>query len=142
MDWDNIEKLLEKYFDAETTVDEEMLLKKYFSQPDIPDHLKQYTPLFVYLKTANNEQAQKSVQLPKRNWKNWLSVAAGLLLFFSVFNMLEKQKREKEQALAAYNETVRALDMIASNLNKGNQAIYELKTFSKTKNKIFNPVNK
>ena len=48
MDYKYIDQLLERYWAAETTLEEEEILKAFFSQMDIPAELEQYRPLFVY----------------------------------------------------------------------------------------------
>ena len=54
MDYKYIEQLLDRYFRAETTQQEEQILKSFFAQgaEDMPQELKQYVPLFDVL----NEQ--------------------------------------------------------------------------------------
>lgn len=47
-----IEELLERYFDAKTSQEEEALLRTFFKQKDIPLHLQHYAPLFVYQNQA------------------------------------------------------------------------------------------
>ena len=47
MDYKYIEQLLERYWQGETTLQEEAILRAFFCQPDIPDHLRKYQPLFV-----------------------------------------------------------------------------------------------
>lgn len=56
MDYKYIEQLLERYWEAATTPQEEMILRAFFSQNDLPEHLAQYQPLFVYEQTAATEQ--------------------------------------------------------------------------------------
>ena len=46
MDYKYIEQLLERYWEGETTLQEEAILRTFFSQPDMPDHLRKYQPLF------------------------------------------------------------------------------------------------
>lgn len=46
MDYKYIEQLLERYWQAETTLQEESILRTFFSQPDIPEKLRKYQPLF------------------------------------------------------------------------------------------------
>ncbi len=43
-----IEQLLQRYWDAETTVDEERQLRQFFNGNDVPQHLIRYKDLFVY----------------------------------------------------------------------------------------------
>ena len=48
MDYKYIEQLLERYWAAETTLEEEGILRAFFSQKDIPAELEQYRALFAY----------------------------------------------------------------------------------------------
>ena len=56
MDYKYIEQLLERYWEATTTPQEETILRTFFSQDVLPEHLAQYQPLFVYEQTAATEQ--------------------------------------------------------------------------------------
>ena len=51
MDYKYINQLLERYWAAETTLEEEEILRTFFSQADIPAELETYRPLFVYEQT-------------------------------------------------------------------------------------------
>lgn len=48
MDYKYIEQLLQRYWLCETTLEEEQILRSFFSQTDIPAELQQYAPLFQY----------------------------------------------------------------------------------------------
>ena len=54
MDYKYIEQLLERYWECETTPQEERILKAFFSQEQVPAQLQRYKSLFVY----EQEQAQ------------------------------------------------------------------------------------
>ncbi|NLV53660.1 MAG: hypothetical protein GXY64_10435 [Bacteroidales bacterium] len=56
MDYKYIEQLLESYFDCRTTLQEEQILRSFFSQEDVPGHLAQYADLFTYEISAKEEQ--------------------------------------------------------------------------------------
>ncbi len=47
MDYKYIEQLLERYFRAETSLEEEEMLRTFFRQGDIPAELQQWRALFV-----------------------------------------------------------------------------------------------
>ena len=47
MDYKYIEQLLERYWQGETTLQEEGILRTFFSQPDIPEDLRKYRELFT-----------------------------------------------------------------------------------------------
>jgi hypothetical protein len=47
MDYKYIEQLLERYWDAETSMEEERILRAFFSQETVPAHLQHLRPLFT-----------------------------------------------------------------------------------------------
>lgn len=51
MDYKYINQLLERYWRCETTLEEEQILRSFFSQIDVPEELKKYRPLFIYEQT-------------------------------------------------------------------------------------------
>ncbi len=55
MDYKYIEQLLESYFACTTTLQEEQILRSFFSQEDVPGHLAQYTDLFNYEASAKED---------------------------------------------------------------------------------------
>lgn len=133
----NLEKLLEKYLAAETSIAEENELKIYFSGNDVAPHLAAYREMFGYFSASKNEQFTKTIQLKSRklNWK-WLSVAASAILLVSVYTGYQKNQQAKAEKI--YEETQYAFTLLSANLNKGTSAISELQEFETTTNKIFN----
>ncbi|WP_373837327.1 hypothetical protein [Bacteroides heparinolyticus] len=57
MDSKYIEQLLKRYWQCETSLEEEAQLRAFFSRSDVPAHLLRYKELFVY------EQLQQEVHL-------------------------------------------------------------------------------
>ncbi len=53
MDYKYIDQLLERYWRCETTLEEEQILRSFFSQTDVPEELRKYRPLFVYEQTES-----------------------------------------------------------------------------------------
>ena len=48
MDYKYIEQLLERYWECETTLQEEAILRAFFSQEEVPVELLKYKALFTY----------------------------------------------------------------------------------------------
>ncbi|RLK02490.1 hypothetical protein [Tenacibaculum discolor] len=156
MELANIEKLLNKYLDAETTLQEEQALQEYFTSSNVAPHLQEYSMMFGYFKQSKDETFTKTIQLKpektKKNWK-WLSVAASVVLLFSVFMGNEEYK--KYQQRKQFAQIKEALQLVSVNLNKGNDALYavsnnlkkgsdaieHLETYEETVNKVINTVN-
>ena len=59
MDYKDIEQLLERYWQCETSVEEEATLRDFFAKEEVPAHLLRYKNLFVY------QQVQQEVGLGK-----------------------------------------------------------------------------
>ncbi len=145
MELDNIEKLIEKYLEATTTVAEEKALKVYFAQDEVASHLEQYAPMFRYFSGAKEEQFTQQVALdqianaaPRRKKANykWLSVAAvGLLMFGLYFGNIET-KLEEEYTQEEIAQAQQALSLLSMNFNKGSQQLAHLKEFEKNTNKF------
>ncbi len=57
MDYKYIEQLLERYWECETSLQEEEILRSFFSQDNVPGSLLQYKALFTY------EQTQKQTEV-------------------------------------------------------------------------------
>ena len=146
MELDNIEKLLEKYLEATTTVAEEETLKQYFSQENVTTHLEQYAPMFQYFSKAKEERFTKQLPLgPKvvstrTSYFKWASVAAVVLLFGIYFgkSYQDQQELERQQVEYAYQETKKALSLLAENFSKGTEKVAYLNEFETTKQKIYN----
>ncbi|MGB0896518.1 MAG: hypothetical protein ACPGU9_09295 [Flavobacteriaceae bacterium] len=135
----NIDRLLEKYVEANTTIAEEQELQRYFSSSNVAPHLEDYKALFQYFSQAKNETTDVTVALkPKTNFLKWSSIAASVILILGVFtfNSIQTQK-EQEDALIAYYQTKEALQLISNQFNAGTTKINYLNTFETSKQQIF-----
>jgi len=156
---DNIEKLLEKYDNGETTLQEEQQLKHYFREETVPPHLNGYIAMFQYFSVTSEEQFTKDIPLKTKtnNLYKWISVAAVVAIMFGVYinqptSISSLEDLTPEQQLA-YNQTVeglqylgialnkgnekmKPLNLVASNFDEGTNKMAHLGEFSKTTNKI------
>jgi hypothetical protein len=142
MELANIEKLVEKYLDAETTLQEETTLRNYFKEGNVAPHLQEYAYMFNYFSVTKDETYTKTIQLePKKSKRSnlkWLSVAASVVLLFSVFIGKNKydehlQRKEAEKIFAQVNK---GFKLLSTNLQKGEQAVATLYTYENKVNKI------
>ena len=143
MELARIEQLVDKYLNAETTLDEETILSDYFTGDLVATHLEQYKALFVYFAESKSERFTKTIQLKtqKSNWK-WLSVAASVVLLFSVYGGYEyNQKQQMQEARLAFEHTQVAFQLLSRSLNKGTNAVMYLEKYETTANKIFKQPN-
>jgi hypothetical protein len=130
----NIEKLLEKYENGETTLNEEQQLKNYFSQETVAPHLEMYKPMFAYFLVNEKEQFTKDVPLKTKRVFNysWISVAAIAVLFIGFYfgSPFAQEPSQDEQQLA-FNQFKQAMQMVSSNFNKGTASIGYLENIGK-----------
>ena len=132
----NIEKLLEKYFEATTTAAEEKQLKEYFTQGNVAPHLEQYAPMFSYFSVAKEERYTRQVSLKTRRYiYQWISVAAVAVIALGVF--FGRDYQEQKEAEFAYMETRKALTLLAENLDRGTEKMAYLNEFEEAKQKIY-----
>lgn len=58
----DIEMLLNKYFEGETTCEEERELRHFFTGGLVPDHLQVYRPMFSYFETEHTKFSEPIVE--------------------------------------------------------------------------------
>lgn len=143
MEQNKIEELIEKYLEGNTNLQEENVLKTYFSSQEIPLHLNQYKAFFGYYNESKKETL-KEVFIPKKqNHKKWMGIAASLALGFIIVAYLYQYPTKKEELDTfdspeeAFVETHKALQMVANNMNYGMENVSYLEEYEKTKKIIF-----
>ncbi|WP_297765831.1 hypothetical protein [uncultured Muriicola sp.] len=136
MELDRIERLLEKYFEAQTTKAEEQVLRDYFTGDSVAEHLEQYSAMFSFFSSAKQERFTKQVPLKtSKAYYRWISVAAVAVLVFGIY--FGNQYQERREAEYAYLQTKKALGLLAQNLDRGTKKVAYLHEFEETKQKIY-----
>lgn len=137
-----IEILLDKYFEGETSLAEEARLKEFFCNDQIPEHLLKYKNIFSAFAALTSEKMKHFTPVIKANPKirqfYYLSaIAAGILLLIGliftfqteVFNHKKLFKPDHDQELA-FNQAKNALMMVSVGLNTGLNQVQHLKAFN------------
>ena len=140
MESKRIEQLLNKYLNAETTIQEETILSKYFTGPKIAPHLEEYRAQFLYYAQSKTEYSTKSIQLntKKKHWK-WISAVASIVLLISVYTgYLYDQSKQAEYA---FEHTQDAFQLLSKNLNRGTSAVMYLENYKTVTSKVFKELN-
>ena len=136
-----INKLVEKYLEGETSLQEESRLREYFSSGDVAPHLQEYIPLFAYFKVAKEENYTGTLLFDKGKKKvySWVAVAASVVLAAGLFFQQPNEVNEfgsYEDPELAMQKTKEALQMVSQYMNTGTEDLGYLKEFSKAANKI------
>jgi len=144
MDREEIKHLLERYYDGESTGDEERLLKEFFSQRDIPEDLYYEKEIFSYyiqsagipepssdfesrIISALDSVDRNALGLKRRRIYGIITgIAAGLLILTgSYFFFIHKQgpRDTFSDPGIAYAETMKILYNVSARLNEGTKAL-------------------
>ena len=115
MELNNIERLLEKYEEGQTTLQEEAQLKHYFTTETVAPHLEVYRSLFTYLVSDKQLSYQRPLTATQSssNKYRWFASAAVVTIMFSVFTTLMSRNEFIElssEEQYTYNETLKAFD--------------------------------
>ena len=145
MELNRIETILEKYFQGETSVSEEIELKNYFSSSNVAQHLEQYKPLFGYFSEAKEQEFKQTIPLQAKKLNvAWLSIAASVvvLLGISTFMYLHQPQEPNDLGTydspeAAFEATQKALSMLSKNVNVGIESVSYINEFQNSKELIF-----
>jgi hypothetical protein len=138
MELANIEKLVEKYLNAETTLQDEKTLRTYFKEAIVPTHLQEYAYLFSYFANTKDETFSQTIKLESKKSKKstvkWLSIAASILLLFGIF--IGEQAYKRHQAKKQFEQISKGLRLLSLNLKKGEVAVSSLYVYENTVKKI------
>lgn len=102
----DINKLLERFLDGETTLQEERRLYAYFSQDDVPEELKAYQEMFrAYAAVASKTERKPVVVRPL--WRRVAALAAAaclitaVLISYTLYINTESKEQKKEDVQLA-----------------------------------------
>ncbi len=154
-DYKKIETLIEKYFNAETSLEEELLIKSYYKntpQKEMPESLLVYTDMFGFF-----EAEKKYIESPKREYRSfyrsmlrWGTVAAAAILLIAFFLINPRnddsfrlvidgeQVNDSELAVTVANNRLEKVNSIMQQLDKANNT---LNSVAKVENAL-SPVKK
>ncbi len=141
MELKKIESLLEKYNEGETTLQEEILLRDYFTQQEsVPEEWVVYHQLFLYYAQAKKETLSSQNKQKSFSTKTLLLVAAGAALVFSlqlsgVFETSLAPINE-EAAKLAFQEFQNQMKTVSTHLNKGAEKAAYLDYWNTTTQKL------
>jgi hypothetical protein len=158
MNTTEIEKLIEKYFDGQTSLAEENRIKEFFSHEQIPPHLASYADLFRYFEETGKEEisnpdfdrellskinGSRIIFLnPERKRLYYItSMAAGILLLCGLIFTFRADifKNPGNQVLRdtysdpaiAYTQAKKTLLLVSLNFNSGLEKVQDFQTFQK-----------
>ena len=160
MDFKDIEQLLEKYWNCETSLEEEKQLREYFLREDIPAQWKEASELFRYFEhqkadrltgDAFDEEVIGKVQGHRPAGKgaslifNVGRIAAGLLVMVAATYFIRQEIRKSyppevadtySDPKLAFEETKKALMMISKGFGNAQKETRKISIFNEAERKI------
>jgi hypothetical protein len=160
MDSKRIEQLLEKYWNAETSLEEEQELHRLFQGRDVPENLKETAALFRYFaeersrslnenfdadvtKKIRQRQGTKTVSMT--NWFQMARVAAGVAVVVAAIYLIGHEVRKsspneitdtESDPKLAFEQTKKALMMISKNFHKAQSEASKINLLNEAEDKI------
>ena len=146
----NIDNLLDKYWNGETSLEEEAQLRDYFTSGDLDEDHKELRPLFAYFNNAaqlghNFEPDLSFTRKKGRTIRMFIpkiiTIAACLTLLFTisytwvvqsedtVYKNKYTELQDPEEALAI---TLDALGFVGHKIDKGTRELSHIKEIEKT----------
>jgi hypothetical protein len=133
-----INKLLEKYWEGETSIEEEQELKSLLSKSEGFEEEKLF---FGDLATVSNLTTDK-INVPNRiisGWQYWSKLAA-LLILFLIATTAVYRYQERKAKREAFLAVMEAFELINGNMQKGTSQLEVMEDFKhlNTSHEIFN----
>jgi hypothetical protein len=153
MDSKKIDELLKRYWNAESSLEEENELRQYFKSKQIPDHLKEAAALFLYFdsnkkKTISDVSFDAEVMNPGKVRSlviNAMRIAAGVaVLVLAIWFVREEVREDQPQAIVdtyedpkmAFEETKKALLMISKSFGTAEEQAKKINLFNEAQEEI------
>jgi hypothetical protein len=118
-----IEKLVQKYWEGETSIEEERLLRKYWAEhPGTAEH-EGFAEYLRSLERVKNISVPKQITFSARSyriqpWLKWTGMAAALLIGMFISVLWYNHYRAQQQLLAMHNELEADLMSMSKMLNE------------------------
>jgi hypothetical protein len=159
MDSRNIDELLRKYWECETTLEEEQLLREYFEGSQISEHHREAASLFRYfsmnkkksisdegfekqvLQVTHGTNSRKIIQLVY----NTMRIAAGVAVLMIAIYFVRKEIHKADPVAVedtyndpklAFEETKKALMMISKGFTKAENEAKKINLFNEAQEDI------
>jgi ABC-type enterochelin transport system substrate-binding protein len=159
MDSNRIEELLKRYWNCETSLEEEQQLREYFRGREIPEQLKETAALFQYFEhqkkqeladSAFDHDVLKKVNAPKKGKVvslayNAMRIAAGVAVLVTATYLVRNEIRQTtpqevvdtyDDPKLAFEETKKALMMISKSFGSAEDKAQNLKMFNEAQKQV------
>jgi len=155
-----IKKILERYYNGETSLEEENMLKEFFSRSALPEELIIHKAQFDFYesekhieilstdfdeKIISRIESQKITKLnfsSKPVWRFVAGLAAGLLIIFGSYFLINEQFRDNNtveltaEEQEALDQTIIAFTKASKYINIANENLQKISVINQSMEKI------
>lgn len=163
MNTDEVKKLLEKYYEGDSSVDEELILKEFFSRNEVPEELEAEKDIFCcflqlsgmplpsggftdrIISAVDDEDILFKRSDRRKIFRIVTGIAASLLIIagsYLYFNYRSEQADTYSDPELAYNEAMRILVDVSVRLNRGTMELRKVGMMQDVLDKSFETLNK
>ncbi len=158
-------QLLTKYYDGNSTVEEERLLKDYFGGTGVPEELLEEQEIFRYYSSVSNkdvpepsadfelriidaiDREEKRTAVPGRRslYRMLSGVAAAMLILAAAYFFFESRPDIRDtysDPEVAYAEAMKILYSVSYRMNEGTKALGQLAALQEETGRTLNAVGK
>jgi hypothetical protein len=150
MDYKQIDNILNKYFEGNSSLEEEKILRKYFASGNIAESHRVYKGMFEYFEKAQNVTNPLPVRLnhkPKK-YKKYLAGAAAFIIGLGLIGLMQMQTDNLDAKIKVSNhnpekqkEAINEIKKFSKKINQGIEKTDAITIFGSMTQKIFNLKN-
>lgn len=144
-----VEKLLDKFLEAETNLEEEKILAEYFQNENIKPEWTIYKDMFSYFEESQNDFIHKTFT-PQRRTSLFYSIQKyaaiivviiiGTLFYYNHNSNTSKNLGTYDDPEVALQETKKVFELISYHLNSPSDELKYLKTIEDTQKQYINKI--
>jgi hypothetical protein len=154
MDYNQLETLIKKYWDCETSLEEEERLREWFRTHEVPERFRETAKLFSYFdeqkQKATGEHFDKHIvrnlsELKGKTvslWQTSLRIAAGIAVVVAAIFFVREEFLETQHITAiedpqkALEETKKALMMISKGFSTAEEQAKKINVLNEAEDKV------
>lgn len=158
MDSEHIEQLLEKYWNCQTTLEEEKLLEDYFASTPATEGQKEAAAMFLYFRQSRQKELEdrsfdtrvlRSLKKPSAQLRtfmfNTMRIAAGVVVLLLAVWLVRLEIRESDPDIyadtyndpdRAFQETKKALMMISKSFSTAEEQARKINLFNEAQQEL------
>jgi hypothetical protein len=154
MDYNQLETLIKKYWDCETSLEEEERLREWFRTHEVPERFRETARLFSYFDEQKqkatgehfDKQIVKKLHSPKGKtvslWQTGLRIAAGIAVVAAAIFFVREEIQDKPDMAAiedpqkALEETKKALMLISKGFSTAEEQAKKINVLNEAEDKV------